>query len=71
MELGVLKGCLMEEGHTLSRKCIARLTKHFNYNGKGTKKFKPTTNSKHKLPFATIILERNFSSEENKSAFCR
>ena len=33
-----LKACLMQEGHSCSRKRVVRLMKHFNLKARGTKK---------------------------------
>lgn len=48
-------------GETCSRPRVARLMKRFGIRAKTKRKFKATTDSKHKLPTASNILNRNFN----------
>lgn len=53
---------LAEEGVRASRGTVARLMRKNGIKSKVTKKFKATTNSKHDLPVAENILDRNFKA---------
>ena len=57
-----LKVELNENGIECSRNRVARIMQNNNITAKTKKKWKATTNSKHKLPIAENILNRNFSS---------
>jgi transposase InsO family protein len=58
--LRVLKGM----GESCSKPKVERLMKKHGIRAKTKKKFKKTTDSKHNLPVAPNLLERNFSPEK-------
>ena len=53
---------LIAAGHELGRKRVARLMKAAGIRGKSKRKFKTTTNSKHKRPKADNLVKQNFST---------
>lgn len=59
---------LSGKGENCSKDKVARLMRKHGIRAKTKKKFKATTNSKHKLPVADNVLNRNFEPEApNKS----
>src|SRR5690606_398501 len=60
---------LSGKGETCSEDKVARLMRKYGIRAKTKKKFKATTNSKHKLPVAENILERNFNPEGPNQAW--
>ena len=61
---------LKKNGYTCSRKKVERLMRGAGIRSKIKRKFKATTNSKHKLPIATNILNREFSSVKKDQKLC-
>jgi len=57
-----IKGDLQEEGHLCSENRIKRRMKHLGLKAKAKKKFKVTTDSKHNLPVAPNLLNRDFTA---------
>lgn len=57
-----VKDELHAEGETCSKNRVGRRMKHLNLRAKGKKKYKVTTDSKHTLPVAPNLLERDFSA---------
>jgi len=55
---------LREWGETVSRRLIGRLMRQAGLMCKTIKKFKVTTNSKHKRTLATHLLNRQFTVDE-------
>jgi transposase InsO family protein len=51
-------------GHNVSKTTVERLMKKHGIRAKTKRKFRVTTDSKHKLPVAPNLLERNFSPEK-------
>jgi transposase InsO family protein len=59
-----IKRALGRQGFIVSRRRIGRLMKHMNLSCKTKKRFRATTDSKHKLPVSDNHLERNFNVEQ-------
>jgi len=55
-----IKDELHDEGITCSKNRVAKRMKHLGLRAKARKKFKVTTDSKHNLPVAPNLLNRNF-----------
>ena len=55
---------LKKQGETCSENRVARLMREDGLKAKTKKRFKATTNSKHNLPVAPNLLNRNFSPQE-------
>ncbi len=53
---------LREAGERCSKKRVANRMKHLKLRAKARKKFKATTDSKHNLPVAANLLNRDFSA---------
>jgi putative transposase len=53
---------LRDRGERCSKNRVARRMKHLGLYAKGRKKFKVTTDSKHNLPVAPNLLNRDFST---------
>lgn len=53
---------LHESGESCSKKRVARRMKHLNLYAKPKRKFRVTTDSKHNLPVAANLLNRDFSA---------
>lgn len=53
---------LREQGETYSKNRVARRMKYLGLQAKAKKKFKVTTDSKHNLPVAPNLLNRDFSA---------
>lgn len=54
---------LAKRGHRVSRKRVARLMRDAGLRARGARKYKATTDSRHTLPVAPNLLERNFGAE--------
>src|SRR5205085_2044970 len=52
---------LQREGEMVNHKRVERLMRDNNLTAKRVKKFRHTTDSRHSLPVAENVLERNFS----------
>jgi putative transposase len=61
---------LKEQGETCSRNRVARRLKHLKLRARAKKKFKATTDSKHNLPVAKNILNRNFKASSPNEKWC-
>ena len=59
-----LKKALMQKGWHVSRRRIARLMRLAGLSCKTKRKFKATTDSKHSLPIAANLLDRQFIAEQ-------
>jgi transposase InsO family protein len=55
---------LEKRGTQASKSTVARVMKSMGLRSIAAKKFKATTNSKHGLPVARNILDRNFEQEK-------
>ena len=55
---------LAESGHRLNRKTVAKSLRRQQLRANAARKFKVTTNSKHALPVAPNLLERDFSTSD-------
>jgi transposase InsO family protein len=64
----IIKG-LHKQGFTVSRRRIAKLMQRLGLYCKTKKKFKVTTDSKHLLPVAANILNREFSVEQPNKCY--
>lgn len=53
---------LHDKGETCSKNRVARRMKHLNLRARAKKKFKITTDSKHHLPVASNLLNRDFTA---------
>ena len=60
---------LLEMGYRCSKNRIARLMRKQGIAAKMKRRFKVTTHSKHKLPVADNVLQRNFSAEKPNSVW--
>lgn len=61
---------LKDQGETCSKNRVARRLKHLKLRAKAKKKFKVTTDSKHNLPVAENILNRNFAANSPNQKWC-
>lgn len=61
---------LTAEGEPCGRTKAATLMQLANISAKQKKKFKATTDSKHKLPVAQNLLKRNFTASQADSVYC-
>lgn len=61
---------LRQQGEICSKNRVARRMKSLDLKAKGKKKFKVTTDSKHNLPVADNILNRNFSANKPNEKWC-
>jgi putative transposase len=61
---------LTAEGEPCGRTKAATLMQLANVSAKQKKKFKATTDSKHKLPVAKNVLNRNFTVSQADRAYC-
>lgn len=64
-----VKHVLKQQGNPVSKHRVARLMKAADLTPKTKKKFKATTNSKHKLPVHDNHLQRDFTPEEINQAW--
>ncbi len=60
---------LREEGHRVSRKRVARLMRELGLEGRRKRRFRATTDSKHRFPVAPNILMREFDVEAPNTAW--
>jgi putative transposase len=60
---------LTKKGFQVSRKRIARLMREAGLRAKSARKYKATTDSKHHLPVAPNLLERQFTVTQADSAW--
>lgn len=61
---------LRDEGETYSKNRVARRMKHLELRAKAKKKFKVTTDSKHNLPVAPNLLNRDFTAHAPNQKWC-
>ena len=61
---------LRENGEICSKNRVARRMRHLNLQAKARKKFKVTTDSKHNLPVAQNILNRDFTAQAPNEKWC-
>ncbi|TAK76140.1 MAG: IS3 family transposase [Gammaproteobacteria bacterium] len=61
---------LHDEGETCSKNRIARRMKYLGLYAKAKKKFKVTTDSKHNLPVAPNLLNRDFTAHAPNQKWC-
>ena len=54
---------LREEGHRVSRKRVARLMRELGLEGRRKRRFRATTDSRHRFPVAPNVLMRDFDVE--------
>lgn len=55
---------LVQQGHSCSENRVARLMKKDGLKAKTKRRYKATTNSKHNMPVAPNLLQRDFSPED-------
>lgn len=60
---------LRNEGIVVNHKTVEELMKRNGIRAKQKKKFKPTTNSRHNLPIAENVLNRNFDATRPNDAW--
>jgi putative transposase len=60
---------LAKKGHRVSRKRVARLMRENGIRAKSARKYKATTDSKHRLPVAPNLLERQFIVDSPNTAW--
>lgn len=61
---------LQERGERCSKNRVARRMKQLNLRAKAKKKFKVTTDSKHRLPVAPNLLNRDFKATVPNQKWC-
>ena len=61
---------LQGEGERVSKNRVARRMKVLGIQAKGKKKFKATTDSKHHLPVAPNLLNRDFTAKKPNKKWC-
>ena len=61
---------LKELGHNYNHKRVERVMRENNIRSNAKKKFKVTTDSKHMMPVADNLLQRDFSPEQKNQAWC-
>jgi transposase InsO family protein len=61
---------LQGEGERVSKNRVARRMKALGIQAKGKKKFKATTDSKHNLPVAPNLLNRDFTAKRPNKKWC-
>ena len=61
---------LHEKGELCSRNRVAKRMKNLGLHAKSKKKFKATTDSKHKLPVAPNLLNRDFTAIMSNQKWC-
>ncbi len=59
-----IRKILIKGGTTISRRRVGKLMKQEGLRCKTKRKFKVTTDSKHQLPIAPNLLQREFSADE-------
>jgi putative transposase len=60
---------LREEGHRVSRKRVARLMRELGLEGRRKRRFRATTDSRHRFPVAPNVLMRDFDVEVPNTAW--
>ncbi len=60
---------LREEGHRVSRKRVARLMRELGLEGRRKRRFRATTDSKHRFPVAPNLLMRDFDVDAPNTAW--
>ncbi len=60
---------LREEGHRVSRKRVARLMRELGLAGRWKRRFRATTDSRHRFPVAPNVLMRDFDVEAPNTAW--
>ena len=60
---------LREEGHCVSRKRVARLMRELGLEGRRKRRFRSTTDSRHRFPVAPNVLMRDFHVEAPNTAW--
>jgi transposase InsO family protein len=65
-----LRDDLQEAGEHVSKNRVARRMKVLGIKAKGKKKFKATTDSKHPLPVAANLLNRDFTATKPNEKWC-
>ena len=60
---------LREEGHRVSRKRVARLMRELGLEGRRKRRFRATTDSRHRFPVAPNVLMRDFDVEAPNTAW--
>ncbi len=60
---------LRDEGHRVSRKRVARLMRELGLAGRRKRRFRATTDSRHRFPVAPNILMRDFEVEAPNTAW--
>jgi len=61
---------LHENGEKCSKNRVARRMRHLGLYAKAKKKFKVTTDSKHNLPVAPNLLNRDFTTSAPNQKWC-
>jgi putative transposase len=61
---------LRDNGETCSRNRVARRMRHLGLRAKAKRKFKVTTDSKHNLPVAPNLLNRDFTADRPNQKWC-
>jgi putative transposase len=65
-----ITGDLHDNKEICSKNRVARRMKHLGLKAKGKKKFKVTTDSKHNLPVAPNLLNRDFTAQAPNQKWC-
>jgi transposase InsO family protein len=60
---------LREDGHQVSRKRVARLMRELGLEGRRKRRFRATTDSKHRFPVAPNVLMRDFDVDAPNTAW--
>jgi len=60
---------LVDEGHRVSRKRVARLMQELGLEGRRKRRFRTTTDSRHRFPVAPNLLMREFEVEAPNTAW--
>jgi putative transposase len=60
---------LRDRGHAVGKHRVARLMREFGIKARPRRRFKRTTDSRHKLPIAPNLLERNFTTDAPNQAW--
>jgi transposase InsO family protein len=60
---------LREDGHSVSRKRVARLMRELGIEGRRKRRFRATTDSRHRFPVASNVLMRDFDVDAPNTAW--
>ena len=60
---------LLEDGHRVSRKRVARLMRELGLEGRRKRRFRATTDSRHRFPVAPNVLMRDFEVDAPNTAW--